>query len=510
MYGGTKEEMKRLIADASTMTGAMEKLGVSVKEDDMSFANIVNAISVVQMQLGIAGTTALEASETISGSAGSMKAAWDNLITGIASSNADLSGLIDKLVASIKAALKNVLPTIKTTIMGMGHFVEEAVDVIVNDMIPMIEGELPSFLYAIQYLIKKVIEALPTLAKAISNVMPKIINDITKTIMPLLPDLIVVGIEAISAIIDGFAEALPDMIPVIMDGLTQIILAVNDNLPVFTEAAIKLIGAMNLGFVGSYPKLVEFIPKLFVSLVKSLNTNFEALQRATSRLVDLSFEQGEKYYGEMIKSVVMFVINWKTKYIEGMQLANSQILGVVNSIVSGIKNAFNSVVSQMVSIGQNIVAGIWQGITSKADWLSNQLKGFAKRSVQTIKDSYIIKSPSHIFRDEVGKMLVLGMAEGITQNESVVTDALTDLKDTTIGSMDADWNVSQNIDTTLHTSSAQMQSQIDGLTTLLNEYLPQLANVQIVMDSGKVVGEIARPMDAALGKLQARSERMAY
>ena len=115
-YGGTKEEMARLIADASKMKDVQEELGITVDESSMSFGNIVNAISVMQKSMGISGTTAKEAASTISGSANMVKAAWDNLLVGVADDSQDFDALISNMVESVVAFGNNILPRIETTI----------------------------------------------------------------------------------------------------------------------------------------------------------------------------------------------------------------------------------------------------------------------------------------------------------------------------------------------------------------------------------------------------------
>ena len=124
-YGGNKTEMERLIADASKLTDVQKELGITVAEGDMSFANIANAISVVQKNMGIMNATALEAEGTITGSAGSMKSAWENLVTGIANKNADLKPLVENFVTSLSTTVKNLTPTIKTVIENMMPAIRE-------------------------------------------------------------------------------------------------------------------------------------------------------------------------------------------------------------------------------------------------------------------------------------------------------------------------------------------------------------------------------------------------
>ncbi len=111
-YGGTKAELERLIADAATYTDVQREMGVTVDATSMSFDNIVNAIAVVQSNLGIAGATAQEAATTIEGSVNSMKAAWENWLVGLGDENADLSGLTDNLITSVETVWENVNPVL--------------------------------------------------------------------------------------------------------------------------------------------------------------------------------------------------------------------------------------------------------------------------------------------------------------------------------------------------------------------------------------------------------------
>ena len=137
-YGGTKTEMERLISDASQMTDIQNKLNVSVNEGDLSFSNIVNAISVMQDSLGIAGTTATEASTTIEGSANAMKASWQNLVTGMGSDNANLDELITQFVNSATTFASNLTPVIEQSLLGVSQLIE--------GLLPVIQEMIPSFI----------------------------------------------------------------------------------------------------------------------------------------------------------------------------------------------------------------------------------------------------------------------------------------------------------------------------------------------------------------------------
>lgn len=138
-YAGTKEGMRQLIKDASTYTDIQRKLGVTVDASSLSFENIINAISVMQEKLGIAGTTSKEAEHTISGSVNQMKASWDNLLVAISDDNADMTGAVNNFVDSTITAGKNIVPRIKTAIEG----IKKLINSIVRDVFPRLKREIP-------------------------------------------------------------------------------------------------------------------------------------------------------------------------------------------------------------------------------------------------------------------------------------------------------------------------------------------------------------------------------
>lgn len=136
-YGGTQEEMARLINDSGVLGDSVEVTAESVKK--VPFDKIIEAIHKTQQEIGITGTTSKEAADTISGSGGSMKAAWDNLLVGIADDNQEIGPLLDALVESVITAGKNMVPRVKEIISGLGTAVKE----IWNEVIPELAKQFP-------------------------------------------------------------------------------------------------------------------------------------------------------------------------------------------------------------------------------------------------------------------------------------------------------------------------------------------------------------------------------
>ena len=152
MYGGTKTEMERLIKDASQLTEIQKELGVTVDANDTSFGNIVNAISVMQTKMGIAGATFEEAEKTISGSAATMKAAWQNVLTAI-SGGGDLDRAINNLVDSISNYFENIVPVVERALSGIGRLIEKVAPMLVQTVAKSLIKAIPSLLNAVYEMI---------------------------------------------------------------------------------------------------------------------------------------------------------------------------------------------------------------------------------------------------------------------------------------------------------------------------------------------------------------------
>ena len=161
-YGGTKTEMERLISDANKLAQAQGQAGDLTIE---SYADIVEAIHLVQDNMGITGTTAKEASTTIQGSVNSMKSAWNNLLVGIADDNADFTGLMDNMIDSVITVAENLIPRVQEVLKKL----PDLINGLIPRLISIIEGILPDLLSAVTKLIQSLVSALPNLLQSIIN-----------------------------------------------------------------------------------------------------------------------------------------------------------------------------------------------------------------------------------------------------------------------------------------------------------------------------------------------------
>ena len=266
-YGGTKTEMQRLIADASAMKAEQEKLNVAVDAGDLSFGNIVNAISVMQEHLGIAGTTAEEAEKTIEGSAKAMKSAWQNLVTGMANENLDLSALIENFVESIQTFLDdNLIPRIQTMVPRMVEALTQLIGAMTPYIAPALQMLLPVIVQGISALVSGIVQALPAVVSAISDVIPMIVDQL----VTLLPQITASGVEIIAALVSGIGENLPALIPAAVDAIIEVASTLVANVDKIILAAGDLMSGLIRGLIEAIPRLIYRLPEIIIAITSGL------------------------------------------------------------------------------------------------------------------------------------------------------------------------------------------------------------------------------------------------
>ena len=229
-YGGTKSEMERLLADAEKISG--------VKYDLSSYADIVDAIHVVQTEMGITGTTAKEAATTIEGSANSMKSAWSNLLTGMSNENLDLDKLVQNVVDSVGTYADNLLPRLQTMLPRFAEGMTQLVNGLVPYVGPAMEMLLPTLVQGVGGLVSGIVQALPAAVEAISAVVPMLVEQLTT----LLPQIVSAGVEIVASLASGIGENLPALIPAAVDAVIEVASGLVANVDKIIIAAGQLIG----------------------------------------------------------------------------------------------------------------------------------------------------------------------------------------------------------------------------------------------------------------------------
>ena len=361
-YGGTKEEMERLIKDAAALTDVQDELNVTVEEGDLSFSNIVNAISVMQKRMGIANATAEEAAGTISGSAKAVSAAWQNLVTGIADPDADLGHLIENLVTAASDAIANLLPAISQALEGIGMAIEKLAPVIAQELPKWIETLLPSLLDAVIQLIDSLANNLPAILDALIPVLIQLVKDIVAR----LPSLLQTVIELVTALIKAIADAIPELIPVIVETVVKLIEVLTDpsNIAMLIGAGITLILAVCEGILKALPQIMEALAKSFVSIK-------DVLKKIDWSDVWKGIVDAAKGCWEGIKGVFNKVGDFFRDTFSKAWEKVTKVFSVAGSIFTDIKDgivtAFKKIVNGLIEGINKVISKPFEGINKALD-----------------------------------------------------------------------------------------------------------------------------------------------
>ena len=367
-YGGTKEEMERLLADAEKLSG--------VKYDISNLADVYDAIHIVQTELGITGTTAKEAASTISGSTAMAKAAWENLLTGIADDNADFEALISNFVESIGTAASNILPRIEVALNGVAQLIEELLPIIIERIPAIIESFLPRILELainiIQTLIDGIVMTIPVLLDVFINIIPQIVN----SILALLPQLITLGVDLIVAILNGISQTLPDIIQSIVNIIPEMVDAIVDGVPLILEAAIELLMAIVDAIPEILPDLIAKLPTIIDKILNMLLNNLSTVLNAAIKLFNAIISA----IPQIIPSLVKALPNIITSIITAIVKAVPQLLSAAVQLFMSIVKAIPQILPSLISGLGQIVSSIKNNLVEKAkaalkfDWSLPKLK----------------------------------------------------------------------------------------------------------------------------------------
>ena len=272
-YGGTKTEMERLLADAEKFSG--------VKYDIKNLSDVYSAIHVIQKELGVTGTTALEAKKTISGSVNSMKAAFDNFLNGSGSPEA-LGEAITNVLSNIGTAISELAPSILSGVVQL-------VETLLPQVVTIIFDLLPQLMDAVSSLIDQLLSMLQNNTEGISNTITVLINKVVEFITTNLPKIIQGAILIVETLAKGLIDSAPFIIKSTLELLLSIIDTITDNLDQIITIALTLIETLAIGLIDALPKLIEKVPIIITQLVVEL-TKPETLQNV-DLLTKLSKEQ---------------------------------------------------------------------------------------------------------------------------------------------------------------------------------------------------------------------------
>lgn len=431
-YGGTQAEMARLINDSGVLGDSIQVTAETVK--DVPFSSIIDAIGVIQDDLGITGTTAQEAATTLSGSFYSMQAAAKNVLAdltlgrdiqpalnGLAQTVTTflvgnllpavgniLSALPGALVTFVQtlgpqlaAGLATLLPQAMTALSQAGPQMMAAARTMLTSFQTAVTTQLPVLLQSgvqmVQQLVAGAVQGLPALLAQASSM----VGQFSSTFLVACVQLLTAGMQIVSTLVNGVVQSLPSLLTTAGTLMTQFYTSVISALPQLLQAGVQMVLQVVQGVVSNLPQIVT--------------TAFQVILQFAAGIL------------QQLPQILQTGISLIGQLVAGLIQAIPQVIAAIPQIISGIVDTFLSY--DWLSIGSNIIQGIANGIASGVGVIIDAAKSAASAALNAAKEFLGIASPSKVMRDQVGRFIPAGIAEGISRNLAPLRSAMQQATD---------------------------------------------------------------------------------
>lgn len=434
-YGGTKKEMERLLKDAQKITG--------VKYDINNLNDVYEAIHVIQGELDITGTTAKEASTTLTGSFNAMKASFQDVLGALAlgeglepalqglagTVSTFLFGNLIPMIGNILAQLPGMLITFVQ--IALPQFVQMGTDMInslasgfdfgmdgfwanFSEMINVfLTDYLPQFLETGVSLITELTNGLISALPNVITGMGEILDTMLVICFDALPKILQAGYDIIKNLAMGIWNNLPAITKSIVDVLDKLLRTIFDNLPQFLEKGIELIGRMAMGIWNNLPQIISTLTNLLIALIRKIGEYLPQF-----------LQKGVELIGKMLAGIVQKA---------------PELIAKLPAIIVQILASIGRFTAEFVSMGGQLLMGLARGIAGAVKNVISSAIDACKSVVNKVKSFFGIHSPSRVFA-EIGEFLNLGLAEGIEDNIKPVQNAMEEVAKETQRSFTSELN----------------------------------------------------------------------
>ena len=395
-YGGTQAEMARLINDSGVLGDTMVATAENV--NSIGFDKMIEAIHTIQVEMDIAGTSAIEAETTISGSLNALKASFSNVLANLTLGR-DLGPSLNALATTLTTFLTgNLLPAVWNILSALPGalvtFVTSLGPQLVSGLQTMVPQILTSGTQLIQSLGDGFVQGIP---EFLANALPMVLQ-FTEQLRADFGTLVDAGIEMIIKLGQGLVEALPTLIEYVPQIITNIAGLINDNAPKMLAAGLELIVMLGSGLIQAIPDLVANLPQIIQAIV-SVVTAFNWL--GLGKQVLASVGKGITSMAGALKDAVTGGMRSAIDFLKGLpKQALKWGIDMISGLVDGIKSKISDVVGAVADVAGAIASMIH----------------FSRPDIGPLRE-YEQWMPD----------MMSGLAQGITSNIYRVTDAMGQL-----------------------------------------------------------------------------------
>jgi phage-related protein len=503
-YGGTASEMQRLIEDAEKLDDSFKAARDENGDLAMSYADVVDAIHIVQTNMGITGTTAKEASRTISGSIGAMQSAWQNLITGLGKEDADLGGLIDNVISAAETVLDNILPVVDRVLVSIGDALQKVIPIvtaklpeILNKIIPVILDNLPIILDGILQLTEAIMQQLPTLIRVLVPAIVQLTVQVVTLLIQYLPEILQALWDAIVTVLDSFGiidwaegvwEGIKEVFAAVGQWFSDIFTAAWEGIQSAWAAVVSFFQGIWDGIVAVFQAVAEWFSNLFKSASDGVQSAWDSV---------VSFFTG---IWDGIVGVFEAVGTWfSDKFnaaVDGVKGAWDGIKEFFSGIWEKIKSAFDF--SDALNWGRDLIQNFMNGIKEKWNNLKSAVSNVASGIAGFLHFSEPDEGPLSNFHTYAPDMMKL-FAKGVTDNQDLVTGAVErafNFSDVLASPRLAPQLSMAGGPAASEGSVAELRALRDDLRGMLDA----MRGLRVVLDTGETVGALSGPLNGNLGQ----------
>lgn len=411
-YGGTQEEMKHLIKDAA-------KLDSSIDANSMSYGNVVKAIHAVQDNMGITGTTALEAEKTISGSLATMKSAWGNMLTSLVSGGDDFDQNIKNLVSSVKTFAGNIMPAIQSALFGVTSLITELAPMIGGALPALVTTLLPQLMTAGMALINALISGVKDNVGNISAAATQVIAGLVSFLLQSVPQIILTGMQLLIGLAQGIALALPELIPEGVRAIGQFVIGVVQMIPSLITAGLQLIAGLAQGIIASLPILINYGMRALIMFVNGIVASLPQIIMTGVQLIVMFVQSIAQNLPQLLIMGVQLII----AIGNGILQAIPMIISAIPELFMGIGEAIFSV--DWIGIGKKIITMLGDAILNGLDIIKDKIGGFFSGIVD-----FFTGGDGEAEAEAAGKELAESISNGIDSGKPSVLASAESAKET--------------------------------------------------------------------------------
>ena len=415
-YGGTQSEMARLINDSGVLGDTMVATAENV--NSIGFDKMIEAIHVVQTEMGITDTAALEAETTITGSLSALQASFSNVLANLTLGR-DLGPSLTALATTLTTFLTgNLLPAVWNILSALP-----------GALVTFVTSLGPQLVTGLQGLVSQITSgmttSLPQMVQSGATMVQGIVQGITTT----LPAMLQSGAQMVTTAIQGFSQQYPGLLDSGMQAVHSIIDGIVQMVPSVAQSAVEVVSAFLDMIVQNMPEILSAGADILQSVVEGIGQSLPYIWQAAVELLQNFLTTIVQNLPEIIAAGFDLIVS----LIEGIGNALPNLITTAGEIYSTIWDTITNI--DWPQLGMDIVRGLINGLTSMGGALWDAAQNIAKSAFDAITSFFGISSPSKLMEFKVGPWIPKGMALGIENNANFVTDAMDDLSARSYASM---------------------------------------------------------------------------